>query len=124
MQDDHGDAERRDENRSVGAREDAICREQRERGSREGCREEELARQGDAKRGEDGAQPSDAEGDERGATEKRAGSRAWESGEVRRQTRRDVLELQPRDEEGEKEGRDTEPARGAKETSKEDLGAQ
>jgi hypothetical protein len=70
------------------------------------------------------AQPTHTEGDERGATEKRAGSRAWKSGEVRRQTSRDVLELQPRDEEGEKEGRDTDPARGAEETREEGLGAQ
>ena len=124
MQDDHGDAERRDEDPSIDAREGAVCREKCERRAREGCREEERAGQGDAKRDEDRTHPSDAEGDERRATEKRAGSRPWESREVRRQTGRDVLDLQPRDEEGEKEGRDTDPSRGAEETGEEGLGAQ
>ena len=102
MQDDHGDAERRHEDPSIDAREGAVCREKCERRAREGCREEERAGQGDAKRDEDRTHPSDAEGDERRATEKCAGSRPWESREVRRQTGRDVLDLQPRDEEGEK----------------------
>jgi hypothetical protein len=124
MQDDHRDAERRDEDSSIDARKGAVCREERERGAREGCREKELAGQIDPKRDENRAQSSDAKGDERRAAEKRAGSRPWKSREVRRQTSRDVLDLQPRDEEGEKEGRDTYAPRGPEETSEEGLGAQ
>jgi hypothetical protein len=93
MQDEHGGAERRDEDDSVGARERAVRGEEGEWGSREGCRHEELPRQTHAKWHEDCAQPSDAQGDECRATEKRAGSRSWKSGEVCCETSRNVLDL-------------------------------
>ena len=63
--------------------------------SREGRRHEELARQTDAKRHEDGTESGHAEGDKGRATEKSAGRRPGKSGEVRCQTSRDVLDLQP-----------------------------
>src|SRR5215212_782931 len=124
MQGEHGDAESRDEHSAVDAREGAVRPKERERGSREGRREKERAGQRDTKRDEDRTQPSDAEGDERRATEKRPGSGSRKSREVGRQTSRDVLDLQPRDEEHQKEGRDSDSARGAEEPGKERRGAQ
>jgi hypothetical protein len=112
-----------EEDGAVETRQRPVEREREERERRRRRPDDDGAGKDRPERGHSRAEPRDAEGEKRRAAEERAGRSVLEPTRVRRDAGGEVLELEARDDGGEDERREPQPARRAKDAFEEELGA-